>query len=54
MGFEGFGDYAVDFYEGLAADNSKAYWTDHKAIYDEQIRGPMLALLAELETEFGS
>lgn len=54
MGFEGFGDYAVDFYEGLAADNSKAYWTDHKAIYEEQIRGPMLALLAELEAEFGA
>lgn len=54
MRFEGFGEYAVDFYEGLAADNSKAYWTDHKAIYDEQIRGPMLALLAELETEFGT
>jgi uncharacterized protein (TIGR02453 family) len=52
--FEGFGEYAVDFYEGLAADNSKAYWTDHKAIYEEQIRGPMLALLAELETEFGT
>jgi uncharacterized protein (TIGR02453 family) len=52
--FEGFGEYAVDFYEGLAADNSKAYWIDHKAIYEEQIRGPMLALLAELETEFGT
>jgi uncharacterized protein (TIGR02453 family) len=54
VGFEGFGEYAVDFYEGLAADNSKAYWNDHKEIYEEQIRAPMLALLAELETEFGT
>ncbi|HEY6422669.1 MAG TPA: DUF2461 domain-containing protein, partial [Pseudonocardiaceae bacterium] len=54
MGFDGFGEHAVDFYEGLAADNSKAYWSDHKVVYDEQVRAPMLALLAELEPEFGT
>jgi uncharacterized protein (TIGR02453 family) len=54
MGFDGFGEHAVDFYEGLAADNSKAYWSDHKSIYDDQIHAPMLALLAELEPEFGT
>lgn len=54
MGFDGFGEHAVDFYEGLAADNSKAYWSDHKVDYDHQIRAPMLALLAELEPEFGT
>ena len=30
-GFDGFPEAALDFYEGLEADNSKAYWTDHKA-----------------------
>jgi uncharacterized protein (TIGR02453 family) len=54
MGFDGFGEHAVDFYEGLAADNSKAYWSDHKSIYNDQIHAPMLALLAELEPEFGT
>lgn len=54
VGFEGFGEQAIDFYEGLVADNSKAYWGDHKAVYDDQIRSPMLALLAELEPEFGT
>ena len=54
MTFTGFGDAAVDFFEGLEADNSKAYWTDHKAIYDEQVRAPMLALLADLAGEFGT
>lgn len=54
MDFTGFGEHAVDFYEGLAADNSKAYWEDHKFIYEQQIRAPMLALLAELEAEFGA
>lgn len=52
-GFSGFGDAAVDFYEGLEADNSKAYWSDHRAIYDEQVRAPMQDLLADLEPEFG-
>jgi len=52
--FTGFGEAVVDFYEGLEADNSKAYWTDHKAVYDEQVRAPMLALLADLEPEFGA
>lgn len=52
--FSGFGERASDFYEGLEADNSKAYWTDHKDVYEEHIRAPMLALLAELEDEFGA
>ncbi|MFC5140951.1 DUF2461 domain-containing protein [Actinomycetospora rhizophila] len=54
MTFPGFGEAVVDFYEGLEADNTKAYWTDHKAVYDEQVRAPMVALLADLETEFGA
>ncbi|WP_258348028.1 DUF2461 domain-containing protein [Saccharopolyspora gregorii] len=54
MRFEGFGDGAVEFYEGLAADNSKAYWSDHLAVYREQVRAPMEALLAELEPEFAA
>ena len=51
--FAGFGDGAVEFYDGLLADNSKAYWTDNRAIYEDDVRGPMLALLADLEPEFG-
>jgi uncharacterized protein (TIGR02453 family) len=43
----------VDFYEGLTADNSKPYWTEHREIYEEQVKAPMLALLADLEAEFG-
>ncbi|WP_243793435.1 DUF2461 domain-containing protein [Saccharopolyspora gloriosae] len=54
MRFEGFGDGAVEFYEGLEADNSKAYWSDQLAVYREQVRAPMEALLAELESEFAA
>jgi uncharacterized protein (TIGR02453 family) len=53
VGFSGFGERLVDFYEGLQADNSKAYWTDNKAVYDEHVHAPMVALLAEMEDEFG-
>ncbi|MBO3746272.1 DUF2461 domain-containing protein [Streptosporangiaceae bacterium NEAU-GS5] len=53
MGFTGFPDEAFIFYEGLEADNSKAYWTAHKATYDEAVKAPMLALLDELGPEFG-
>ena len=53
MSFDGFPEQALIFYEGLAADNTKAYWSDHKATYDTCVAAPMQALLAELEPEFG-
>ncbi len=53
MSFTGFPDAGLVFYEGLEADNSKSYWTEHKATYDAQVRGPMLALVSELTGEFG-
>jgi uncharacterized protein (TIGR02453 family) len=54
MTFTGFPDEAFAFYEGLIADNSKAYWTDHRATYDGCVKAPMEALLADLEPEFGA
>jgi uncharacterized protein (TIGR02453 family) len=51
--FRGWPAEALDFYEGLEADNSKTYWTAHRTFYDENVRGPMDALLVELEPEFG-
>jgi uncharacterized protein (DUF2461 family) len=51
--FAGFPEEALVFYEGLRADNTKAYWTDHKALYDSAVRAPMQALLDQLEPEFG-
>jgi uncharacterized protein (TIGR02453 family) len=54
VAFRGWPAEALDFYEGLEADNSKTYWTAHKAVYDEKVRAPMAALLAELEPEFGT
>jgi uncharacterized protein (TIGR02453 family) len=51
--FRGFGDGAVEFYDGLIADNSKAYWTDQRQVYETHVKEPMQALLTDLEPEFG-
>ncbi|MEU5877987.1 DUF2461 domain-containing protein [Spirillospora sp. NPDC047279] len=53
MAFTGFGDQAFAFYEGLLADNTKAYWLAHKETYERHVREPMIELFAELEPEFG-
>ncbi len=53
MAFTGWPVEAVEFYEGLEADNSKVYWQAHKEVYEQQVRGPMEQLLAELAGEFG-
>ena len=51
--FRGWPAEALEFYEGLEADNSKTYWAAHQQVYDEVVLGPMTALLAELKSEFG-
>jgi uncharacterized protein (TIGR02453 family) len=53
MVFRGWPDRALDFYEGLEADNSKVYWLAHKDVYERDVKAPMEALLAELTKEFG-
>lgn len=54
MAFRGWPAEALEFYEGLAADNSRTYWDAHRQRYEHDVRAPMLALLAELEPEFGA
>jgi uncharacterized protein (TIGR02453 family) len=53
MAFQGWPEEALDFYEGLEADNSKSYWLAHKEIYETCVLAPMAELLAELEPEHG-
>ncbi len=54
MAFHGWPVEAVEFYEGLAADNSKVFWQEHRAVYDQSVRAPMEQLLTELAGEFGT
>jgi uncharacterized protein (TIGR02453 family) len=53
MAFRGWPAEAIEFFEGLEADNTKTYWQEHKPVYEKQVRAPMDELLAELEPEFG-
>jgi uncharacterized protein (TIGR02453 family) len=53
MAFSGWPEAALTFYEGLEADNSKSYWTAHKAVYEESVLAPMTALAEELAAELG-
>ena len=54
MAFKGWPVEAVEFYEGLEADNTKAYWQAHKSVYEQRVKAPMEDLLAELSEEFGA
>lgn len=54
MGFSGWPAEALEFYEGLEADNTRTYWLAHKNDYDECVRAPMQALLDELAPRWGA
>ena len=41
------------FFFGLQMNNSKAYFDAHRRKYEEEVKAPMQALLADLEPEFG-
>ena len=53
MAFRGWPAEALEFFEGLEADNSKTYWQRKKAVYESVVRAPMEELLAELAPEWG-
>jgi uncharacterized protein (TIGR02453 family) len=54
VAFRGWPVEAIEFYEGLRADNTKTYWQTNKSVYDECVLAPMKELLAELAPEFGA
>jgi uncharacterized protein (TIGR02453 family) len=51
--FEGFGAEVREWFEGLEADNSREYFSAHRAFFEESVRGQMAALLTELSDTFG-
>lgn len=53
MAFGGWPEEALDFFDGLAADNSKTYWQAHKHVYETSVLRPMTELLEELAPEHG-
>lgn len=53
MAFKGWPVEALEFFEGLEDDNSKAFWQRNKTVYETMVRAPMEALLTELEPDWG-
>jgi uncharacterized protein (TIGR02453 family) len=53
MAFRGWPAEALEFFEGLEADNSKTYWQRNRDVYDLLVRAPMEALLEDLAQEWG-
>jgi uncharacterized protein (TIGR02453 family) len=53
MTFRGWKVEALEFFEGLEVENTKAYWQRNKAVYDTVVRAPMEELLAELAPDWG-
>jgi uncharacterized protein (TIGR02453 family) len=43
----------MEFYDLLEADNTRAWWAEHRGSYDELLHRPMSELLAALGDEFG-
>lgn len=44
---------AFDFYDLLAVENSREFWTEHKSDYEQNVRGPLRELATALEPDFG-
>jgi len=52
--FTGFPVAALDFYDDLELNNTKAFWEEHRETYKNAVAGPMKELTAALEDEFGT
>ncbi len=50
--FQGFGPQALPFLKGLAFHQSKAWFEENRAIYERDAKGPMAALVADLDARF--
>ena len=53
MTFRGWPVEALEFFEGLEADNSKSFWEANRGLYEHSVRAPMEELLDELAPEWG-
>jgi len=53
MAFDGWKGDFVGFLRGLEMDNSKRYFEAHRGQYEQEVRGPMEQLVAELEPALG-
>lgn len=52
MSFTGFGPRALDFFRALAFHQDKAWFEANRALYEDEVRAPMAALIADLTAAF--
>jgi uncharacterized protein (TIGR02453 family) len=50
-GFSGFGPAAFAWFAGIEAENTKAWFTAQRAVYDADVRGALEAMLVEIAGE---
>jgi uncharacterized protein (TIGR02453 family) len=46
--FSGFAPEAFTWFAGIEAENTKAWFAEHRAVYDEAVRGALEAMLVEI------
>ncbi len=51
--FDGIPATAVRFYAELEQNNNREWWQAHATAYQESVKGPLRALLSQLEPRFG-
>ena len=51
--FAGFSPEAFAWFAGLERDNTKAYFTATREVYETQVREPLEEMLEELAADFG-
>ncbi len=51
--FQGFTPAATQFFTDLAANQERAWFNDHKAQYEREVKAPMGALIDDLAAELG-
>ncbi|HEX2679828.1 MAG TPA: DUF2461 domain-containing protein [Candidatus Dormibacteraeota bacterium] len=51
--FKGWKGDFKGFFLGLRVNNNKAYFDAHRKLYEDEVKAPLAALLADLEPEFG-
>ena len=47
-----FSPKALTFFDGLEEDNSREYWTAHADTFEDEVRGPLAALLESLPAAY--
>ena len=50
--FQGFPASAFDFLRDLAVEQNKAWFEDNKRLYEDTVRWPLTALIADLTSAF--